>query len=73
MDILKHACRTAQVTPAKACLFSEEGQAELRGDQRALQHPTCKPISVVKLKVLPLIRAKEFGMEPGVKILTSVR
>ncbi|XP_053125742.1 cytoskeleton-associated protein 2-like [Hemicordylus capensis] len=72
LEMLKHAGKTAQAPLAEARPLPEEKWAEPSTPQ-AGQGPVSKPLSAVKLQVAPLLRTKEPGTRPAVKLLTPVR
>nr|XP_056716560.1 cytoskeleton-associated protein 2-like [Euleptes europaea] len=71
-DLLKNPDKTAQAVPAQVSPVPARDRVEMN-PQSTLQRRICKPVSGVKLQVVPLLRAKEHRTGPETKLLTPVR
>ncbi|XP_015276576.1 PREDICTED: cytoskeleton-associated protein 2-like [Gekko japonicus] len=71
-DLLKNPDKTAQVIPTQVSPLPARDQVEM-SPPSTLRRQTCKPVSGIKLQVVPLLRAKECCTRPDTKLLTPVR
>ncbi|KAL8174115.1 UNVERIFIED_CONTAM: hypothetical protein K2H54_038540 [Gekko kuhli] len=71
-DLLKNPDKTAQVIPTQVSPLPARDQVEV-SPPSTLRRQTCKPVSGIKLQIVPLLRAKECCTGPDTKLLTPVR
>ncbi|XP_060107586.1 cytoskeleton-associated protein 2-like isoform X1 [Heteronotia binoei] len=71
-DLLKNPDSPVQVSPTLVSPLLARDQVAIT-PQSTLQRQTCKPVSGIKLQIIPLFRAKEHHTGPDTKLLTPVR
>ncbi|XP_054854317.1 cytoskeleton-associated protein 2-like isoform X2 [Eublepharis macularius] len=73
VDLLKNPDKTAQVIPTQVSSHCARKQQVQMTPQSHLQRLSCKPVSGIKLQVVPLLREKEHCTVSDTKLLTPVR